>query len=354
MSANNLSPVRKKLLRWYQKNRRALPWRRSRDPYAIWIAETMLQQTQVHTVLPYYEKFLAALPTVEALARARSERVLRLWSGLGYYRRAEYLRRAARQIMVEHGGMLPQDYRQLRALAGIGDYTAGAILSIAFHKRYPAVDGNARRVLGRIFAFNAACELRATAFKLVPGSSPGEFNQALMELGATLCAPKNPRCLECPVKLECSSHGRGHRGAGITAPRQKRFVRVLWPLAILRRGGKILLRRRPAKGLLAGLWELPGALLARSSKPRALPALLSRELPLRSSGARRIGEFEHAIGQRRIRAPIYLFESAARGPIRLPRARWRWIDPAHSANHAVSSMTIKAARMLANYEASLR
>jgi A/G-specific adenine glycosylase len=180
MSVNNLSPVRKKLLRWYQKNKRELPWRRSRDPYAIWIAETMLQQTQVQTVLPYYEKFLAALPTVEALARARLERVMRLWSGLGYYRRAEHLHKAARQLMVEHAGKLPQDYRRLRALAGVGDYTAGAILSIAFHKRYPALDGNARRVLGRILTFTGDQELRATALKLVPKSKPGEFNQALM------------------------------------------------------------------------------------------------------------------------------------------------------------------------------
>jgi A/G-specific adenine glycosylase len=204
MSAKNLSLVRKKLLRWYDGNKRDLPWRRSGDPYAIWLAETMLQQTQVKTALPYYDRFIAAFPSIEALARAPLQRVLRLWSGLGYYRRAENLKKAAMQVVRNHGGKLPDNYQQLRNLAGIGDYTAGAILSIAFQQCYPAVDGNVRRVFARLFTITDEKLLRAMANRLVPRVRPGDFNQALMELGATTCTPQNPHCSACPVHRECA------------------------------------------------------------------------------------------------------------------------------------------------------
>src|SRR5262245_22247709 len=180
MSEKNFSAIRRKLLRWYDGHKRDLPWRRSADPYAIWLSETMLQQTQVLTVLPYYEKFLRALPNIAALDRAPLDRVLHLWSGLGYYRRAENLKKAARQVMRDYGGRLPRQYALLRELDGIGDYTAGAILSIAFRQRYPAVDGNVRRVLGRICALDSATRLRSIAAALMPRSRPGDFNQALM------------------------------------------------------------------------------------------------------------------------------------------------------------------------------
>jgi len=351
MSAKNLSLVRKKLLRWYDNHKRDLPWRRSRDPYAIWLAETMLQQTQVKTVLPYYEKFLVAFPTVEALARAPLERVLHLWSGLGYYRRAENLHKAARQLTGEHGGKIPQDYDQLRALAGIGDYTAGAILSIAFQKPYPAVDGNVRRVLGRLFSVTGEKELRALALKLVPKVRPGDFNQALIELGATMCTAKNQRCAECPVNLKCLSRER-NRNDAVDSRRRIRFENVIWPLAVVRRGGKILLRRRAAKGLLAGLWELPGGELTPRQKISDLLHAHLAGLPVSRAGIKKIGEFRHAITHRRIRAPIYLFECPVSDARRLARNRWRWVDPTRIKDHAVSSMTSKAVKILADHEAT--
>src|SRR5918992_420441 len=205
MSAKNLASIRRRLLRWYERNKRDLPWRKTKDPYAIWIAETMLQQTQVKTVLPYYEKFLNAFPTIEALARAPHQRVLRVWSGLGYYRRADNLRQAARVVVRRYEGQNPSDYDELRSLPGIGDYTAGAVLSIAFQQSYSALDGNARRVLGRLFNPIGDRELHACAARLVPMSRPGEFNQALMELGATLCTPITPNCAACPVNLDCAA-----------------------------------------------------------------------------------------------------------------------------------------------------
>src|SRR2546428_607517 len=231
MSQNKLVSIRRQLLRWYDKVHRDLPWRRTRDPYAIWIAETMLQQTQVATVVPYYERFLKAFPNVEALDRAPLSRVLTLWSGLGYYRRAANLKKSARALIRDHGARLPESYKALRALPGVGDYTAGALLSIAFGKPYPAIDGNARRVLGRIFALETDKQIRDMASRLVPASRPGYFNQGLMELGATICITKNPRCCECPVAYTCEGRTAERR---LPAKKITTLRSVTWPLAIVR------------------------------------------------------------------------------------------------------------------------
>lgn len=350
MSAENFSVLRRKLLRWYKKHRRDLPWRRTSDPYAIWISETMLQQTQVKTVLPYYERFLSAFPNVQALAHARLTRVLRLWSGLGYYRRAQNLSAAAREIIRRHSGEVPRDYSELRALAGIGDYTAGAILSIAFQQPYPAVDGNVRRVLGRLFEIHKESELRALAGRLVSKTQPGNFNQALMELGATLCAPVAPRCDVCPLATHCRS-----RTQKKLPPRASRapvkFIEVIWPLAVVRHRGKILVRRRAADDLLARLWELPGAPLTGRTKPAGVLRRELNVLPDRIGATRVIGEFRHAITHRRIRAPVYLVECTARSEIRLSGNDWRWIRADRVERRPISSMTKKALNLLALHEA---
>ncbi|MBM4299097.1 MAG: A/G-specific adenine glycosylase [Deltaproteobacteria bacterium] len=346
MSAKNFPSIRRRLLRWYDKHRRDLSWRQTADPYAIWISETMLQQTQVATVLPYYEKFLRAFPTVDALDRAPLERVLRVWSGLGYYRRAENLKKAARQIMREHNGRVPCDYEKLRGLAGIGDYTAGAVLSIAFGQRRAAVDGNVRRVLGRIFAITAERQWRFTAGALVPRARPGDFNQALMELGAKICAPRVPRCEECPLSADCHANRTQHGSVRLRPGKQVTRTEVLWPLAIVRRRGKLLLRRRDADGLLARLWELPGGEIAAKARP--LPFLRNelRPLHLTIDRIKRIGELRHSITYRRIRAPIYLIDCRAGVNLYLPGKHWRWIDPASLSNQAISSMTVKALSLL--------
>jgi A/G-specific adenine glycosylase len=345
------SAIRRKLLRWYQKNKRDLPWRRTQDPYAVWISETMLQQTRVNAVIPYYEKFLETFPTVDALARAPLPRVLRLWSGLGYYRRAENLRRAARQITRRHAGRIPQDFAQLRALAGIGDYTAGALLSIAFGKPYPAVDGNVRRVLSRLLRIADEHTLRAAAAELVPAARSGEFNQAIMELGATVCTPKNQRCSDCAVSSLCAS--RKLAGELLSGPKRRNLKSVVWPLAIVRRRGKILLRRRGATGLLARLWELPGGEITQEPIAASLRRHLrdvERSLPRPT----KLGEIRHAITHRRIRAPVYLFELAAKSQIKLPRTRWRWVGRSKLRAHASSSMTAKAVALFSSHEKNFR
>ncbi len=352
MSAPNLSLMRRKILRWYEINYRDLPWRRARDPYAIWIAETMLQQTQVATVIPYYERFLSAFPTIHALGRAPSQKVLALWSGLGYYRRAENLKRAAQSVIRRYAGKLPNDYDALLSLPGVGDYTAGALMSIAFQRPYPAMDGNARRVLGRLFNLSSETELRDKAKQFVPKSRPGYFNQGLMELGATVCIPRNPRCPECPLASNCAMR-RAKRFPESPGAKKRSVLRaVTWPLVIVRREGKILLRRRPTHGILAGLWEFPGG---EVSKRESLRASLTKHLLTRNGGlkrARRIGELRHAITSRRIRAPLFLFDISPDTDIRLSGPCWRWLSPASLHRYPVSSMTTKALKVLGAHEKS--
>jgi A/G-specific adenine glycosylase len=351
MTQKNLSSIRRKLLRWYDKNGRDLPWRRTGNPYAKWIAETMLQQTQVATVVPYYERFLENFPTVDALARAPLNRVLALWSGLGYYRRARNLKVAARILVRRHGGCLPTNYDDLLALPGVGDYTAGALMSIAFQKPYPAVDGNARRVLGRLFTLNSEKEWRATAAELVSRSRPGHFNQGLMELGATICTPKSPRCPECPLRHDCAAQSGDGRMA-TTAKKNNGVKAVTWPLAVVRRRGKILLRRRSAGGILAGLWELPGGELGGHKSTRAYLKRHLRELHGALKSELHIGEFRHSITDRRIRSPLYLFDIRRNAELTRPGPNWRWVSPASLRGYPVSSMTLKALRILAAHEKS--
>jgi A/G-specific adenine glycosylase len=328
--------VRRALLGWYDRERRDLPWRATRDPYAIWIAETMLQQTQVKTVLPYYSRFLAAFPSVTALDRARREKILALWSGLGYYRRAIHLKKAAREIVRRHGGKLPCEVRALRALPGIGEYTAGALMSIAFGARCPAFDGNARRVLSRIFAMRDDSALRALAARLVPAARPGDFNQALMDLGATVCLARNPGCGVCPVASGCVARTSGVREAKRPKPPARR---IDWPLALIERKGRILLRRRSEGGLLAGLWEIPGG----ERMPRETQrGSLERELDgLDARIAAAVGVVRHTITDRNIRAPVY---RCALGASPQP-PQWRWFAPEALDRLPLSSLSLKALRL---------
>ncbi len=303
----------------------------------------MLQQTQVKTVLPYYGRFLRAFPTVRTLDAARREKVLALWSGLGYYRRAVNLKKAARKIVRDHGGKFPRDFRALGALPGVGPYTAGALMSIAFAEPYPALDANARRVLRRLSAVSREKPLREAAARLVPAARPGDFNQALMDLGATVCLPGEPRCALCPIASFCRARKSGAFRAA-RGPAPKRARRVEWPLAVIEKNGKILLRRRPDGGLLAGLWEIPGGEKMKNESPRA--ALL-RELgelggPIGLKSTMDV--IRHSITNRSIRAPVYLC-ALAKAP--RPGPGWRWFPLASLDRHPLSSLSLKAARLVA-------
>lgn len=248
------------LLRWYGRAKRDLPWRRSSDPYRIWIAEVMLQQTRVAAAIPYYERFLERFPDATALARATEAEVLTCWSGLGYYSRARNLRRAA-QLVVEAGGF-PRDYEAIRKLPGIGDYTAAAIASMAFGLPRAAVDGNVARVLARWMAERGEVgssktrrRIEEAAASLLDRKRPGEFNQALMELGATLCLPRDPRCGDCPLARSCQAHRKGLERELPVKRRRAGLERISKTLLLIRKGNRILLGRSK----MAGFWELPEA-----------------------------------------------------------------------------------------------
>lgn len=254
------------LLVWYDSGARVLPWRSRPEPYRVWVSEIMLQQTRVEAVLPYFERFMEALPDIPSLAQAPEQRLLKLWEGLGYYSRVRNLQKAAQIVVEQYGGRLPDQPEELQKLPGIGEYSAGAIASIAYGRRVPAVDGNVLRVCSRLLC--SAEDISTPAVKkrfrqlmaeIMPADRPGDFNQALMELGAVVCLPNGaPLCEQCPLKALCQGRRQGMeqslpvKAAKKPRKRQPRTLFLLWD------GGRVLLRRRPDKGLLRGLWEFPG------------------------------------------------------------------------------------------------
>ena len=254
LSARSKLLFRRRLLSWYDHNKRDLPWRENRDPYRVWLSEIMLQQTRVAAVLEHYRSFLRRFPTVEKLAAAREASVLAAWSGLGYYRRARMLHAAAKVVVKEHRGKFPEFVEELQALPGIGRYTASAIASIAFGQPVAAVDGNVERVLSRVLSNNPAGERTwQIASELLDAQRPGDFNQAMMELGATVCLPRQPKCLLCPIAQLCDTKGEGS-SRGKTTRQHKREIHYV----LDRRGGSVFLVQRPEDaGLMAGMWELP-------------------------------------------------------------------------------------------------
>ena len=256
--------IQKRLLRWFEKNKRDLPWRKTKDPYAIWVSEIMLQQTQVITVLPYYRKFLKSFPTVRHLARADLSRALKIWEGLGYYSRARNLHRASQIVLNHFHGRIPNNLKDLLSLPGIGRSTAGAILSFAFNKDAAILDGNAKRVLSRLFAVSASSQrgkkentLWPISESLVPKGLSNPFNQALMDLGSMVCTPKGPLCPECPLSSVCEGRRSGVPERFPLKIIKKRIPRVEAVCAVIRKRRRVLLNQRPPSGLLGGLWEFP-------------------------------------------------------------------------------------------------
>ncbi|MBI3661401.1 A/G-specific adenine glycosylase [Candidatus Acetothermia bacterium] len=257
--------ITQELLSWYKRFQRELPWRKTKDPYKIWISEIMLQQTQVETVKPYYGRFLKKFPTVKKLANAPLDEVLKVWEGLGYYARARHLHQAAQCILSEHQGKIPCNRAELLRLPGIGRYTVGAILSIAYGQDEPALDGNLQRVLCRLFNIDKDPKLGVTQKKLwqlardlLPLGQAGLFNQALMDLGATICIPGEPRCLICPLMHLCEARRVGRQSLLPVKSIKRSLPHYDVAVGIVHKSGKILITRRPEKGLLGGLWEFPG------------------------------------------------------------------------------------------------
>lgn len=264
LGPSDIDGLRSALLAHYDRAARDLPWRRDRDPYRVLVSEIMLQQTRVETVLGYYDPWLERFPTAEALAEAEEDEVMKAWEGLGYYRRARNLHRAARAV--RERDHFPSSVRGLRELPGVGEYTAGAVASIAFGVVTPAVDGNVRRVLSRLHdePDPKPAWLRERATALVHPERPGDWNQALMELGATVCTPRNPSCSECPLEEWCAARAAGTQDERPAPPGRQEVPEATFALAVLEREGRVLVQRRPVDGLLGGLWAFPEARLGVS------------------------------------------------------------------------------------------
>ncbi len=326
--------ITNKLLNWWDEGHADMPWRQTADPYAIWVAEVMLQQTQIVTVIPYYERWLDRYPNIRELALSPLDEVLKMWEGLGYYSRARNLHAAAQLIVSDHGGCLPDEVETLRKLPGIGRYTAGAITSIAFGKPAPILDGNVMRVLSRLLDLEndisktkTKNQLWKIAAKIVPVERPGAFNQALMELGQTVCLPAKPSCHVCPLNSDCLARARGTQLDRPVRPRRKKTPHYDVTAGVIRRDdGRFLIAQRPLNGLLGGLWEFPGGKQEADESLRdALRREIREELGIEIEVGPLLTTIKHAYTHFRI--TLFAFHARHRSgtPMNLEVADHSWV-----------------------------
>lgn len=354
LTAADAAAFRAALLSWFRRHARRLPWRGTQSAYQVWVSEIMLQQTQVAATIPYYQRFMAAFPTVERLAAAPLERVLELWSGLGYYRRARHLHLAARQLTAECGGLFPGDFACARRLPGVGDYTARAVLSIAYGQPYAVLDGNVARVMARILAERgslAQSKFRRAIEKnlgtLLSRRSPGNFNQAVMELGQTICLPRGPQCSKCPLRRWCRAYNLGKPEAYPEVRPRRRAEKWHLATAVLQRDQRVLLFRGLDDGLLNDLWNFPSALGESPAKAllglkEKIQSTLGSPVPLKDFKNR----LRHNITYRSIHVQVYT--GSYSGKPRGSRVRWFPADSIERA--AVSQLARKIAREMSATE----
>ena len=329
-------PVAKKILRWYGRHQRDLPWRRTSDPYAVWVSEIMLQQTQVQTVLPYYRRFLACFPTVQALAAASLDDVLKAWENLGYYSRARHLHAAAREIVERWQGMLPSTAEELLHVPGIGPYTAAAIASIAYGEKTPALDGNVKRVLCRLFAVQKPLDqnqthrrLRELAEGVIPRREPGRFNQGLMDLGAMICTPRKPACDHCPLRDLCRAAAKGLQEK-LPVKRKKSTLphKQMTAAVLVDKRGRYLVVQRPAQGLLGGLWGFPGgAGQDGQSLQQSLRRAVKEELGITVGCQKKLAAVSHVYSHFSITLSVYRCSIRDGKPRALKCQRVKWAAP---------------------------
>lgn len=361
VDGRRLAAIRRALLRHYDRHRRDLPWRGTADPYRVWVSEIMLQQTRADVVGPYYERWLERFPTLDALADAELDDVLHAWQGLGYYTRARNLHRAARLVRERHGGQVPRDPAALRALPGVGEYTAGAIASIAYGEPRPAVDGNVRRVLARLFdlADPSASALHSLADRLLDRRRAGDFNQALMDLGATVCTPRSPACDACPVARWCLARERGTQAERPAPKRRATVPSYDVGTAVLRaRDGRLLLVRRPEDGLLGGMWAFPGEVARDGESVEGAAARAGRAASgLATVGrGRPLGSVVHVFSHRREVYHVFVFAvpvagaegAATRGGRVVGEERGVWVAPEELGRYALPAAQRRILGMVEN------
>ncbi|HEX6302850.1 MAG TPA: A/G-specific adenine glycosylase [Anaerolineales bacterium] len=322
-----------RLLEWYAQHARQMPWRDHKDAYVIWVSEIMLQQTQVDTVTPYFERWLTRFPDIESVAAATQQEVLSEWEGLGYYSRARNLHRAAQILVAENDGQLPENTKALRQLPGIGRYTAAAIASMAFGKDEAALDGNIRRVLARVFDVRLPARSTEGERKLwelanenLPPGRAGDYNQALMDLGATICTPRQPDCQNCPLKASCGAYELGVQEQRPVKGPKPSLPHHTVTAAVIQDNGSVLIAQRPQDGLLGGLWEFPGGKLkAGEELPAGLRREIQEELGVEITVGNSLGVYRHAYTH--FRVTLHAFQcSLVRGkPRAIEHSQIKWI-----------------------------
>ncbi len=352
-----LTEVSRRLLDWYARAARSLPWRGESDAYAVWVSEIMLQQTRVETVIPYYERWLKRFPSVTALAEADEQDVLRLWEGLGYYSRARNLHRAARVVVAEHGGRLPAERAALERLPGIGRYTAGAIASMAFGLDEAALDGNIRRVLARVENVSLPARspegerrLWELAQAHLPPGRAGDYNQALMDLGATICTPAKPACLICPLAEVCKSRELALQELRPVMEEKKAVPHVTVTAAVIWRAERVLLAMRPADGLLGGMWEFPGGKVEPGEElPDCLRREIREELDAEICVGEELGVFRHAYTHFKVTLHAFQCELVDGSEPRAVEAQdVRWVTVGELKDYPMGKIDRQISKVLAN------
>lgn len=339
----------KNLLNWYRQNARDLPWRRTRDPYKIWISEVMLQQTTVNAVIPYYRRWVRELPTLHSAAEAPLLKILKLWQGLGYYQRAKNIHKAAKIICAQYEGKIPPDPNALKNLPGFGPYTTGAVASIAFDIPHPIIDANIRRVMMRILAREGFAETAQDSAiwtflsKIMPTQKAGDFNQALMELGALLCRPRTPVCLLCPIKGDCRAYQKGIQEI-IPQPKKRLTQELNAAVGVLKKDGRYFIQKRPSQGLLADLWEFPGGKIEVGEPPvKALKREFKEELGIDIHSVKPLMHVRHSYTQFRVRLHVFLCQCRA-----APRedATHKWVRLSNLVQYPMPSGSAKIVERL--------
>lgn len=325
--------IQKNLINWFQKNQRDLPWRKNYEPYQVWISEIMLQQTQVKTVLPYFERWMKTLPTIKSVANAKEDKILKLWEGLGYYSRARNIQKASKIIVETHNGIFPFKFKDILELPGIGKYTAGAISSIAFNKKEPIVDGNIIRVLARLKNFPKNTRLPENIQKiwnwsedLVPKNSR-DFNQGLMELGALICKPQNPNCLNCPIQKNCKAYEKDTMDKIPNRGEKSKLIPIKVSIAVINKNGKIFIQKRAHKGLMAGLWEFPGGKIEKETPLKAIHREINEELGIQIKNVKKIKQIKH--GYTKFSVDLHCYSADfSEGKLKIKSAiEGKWVKP---------------------------
>ena len=340
------------LLQWYDKARRDLPWRGEEDPYKIWLSEVMLQQTQVETVIPYYIKWVERFPSIESVALATQDELLKFWEGLGYYSRCRNFHKACKIVASKHGGKVPTEWETFLSFPGVGEYTAAAVLSIAFHQPYSVIDGNVKRVMARLLAFSEIVEKGTALFeekldKWLNQDRPGDFNQAMMELGSQICRRNKPRCFECPVESFCKAKAEGNPAVYPNIPKKKERPHKTIVAGIIWNDDKFLIQKRPDAGLLGGLWEFPGG---KVEIGEALDNTLVREIReetgLIVEPGKKVGAVDHAYTHFSI--TLHLYHCKLSKPLKENGAfyKHRWIQPDERSQFAFPGANHKLFQIL--------